>query len=496
MVKSMKQIFHSPHHRVEAVRTHRRFVALNFVLFAGIAVVIGMQYSASHAASSTTGQLNGVKIDTSGSGTYGGSTTGPYGSATVHIQGASSQTTTTNPFYFDSLPSSATGQSYTVTVSPTSVGNYVLKGYTYENGSNAGWNPQTSNFHAGSSFTVTIKSGDDYHMRWIYQYVAPPPTPTPTPVPTPTPAPVKTPVPVRTPTPVKTPVPGSSNAAPTPTPSAPDTTPPSAPGGLQALAASGNALVQLTWTASNDNVGVSSYHLERSTDQSTWNVLADQSQLTFQDATAAFGVHYYYRLSAFDAAGNQSQYVTADATTPAFSGSSSTSPQVFSSDDKLAAVSIPSGAFTSDVDCTVITSDTKVIVNAKQGAVAGPYQLICKDSGGDDLATTQAPITWTYALKTKLKGYKNPVGYTIDESGNQTAATKNTYVSKTGGLSFTTASLGTTGVLAAAKPGLPISLIVVVLLVFVIIAGIVIFVLRRSQKQNYDEYLRGKYYDL
>ena len=46
------------------------------------------------------------------------------------------------------------------------------------------------------------------------------------------------------------------------TPAAPDTTPPSAPTGLGATAVS-TSQIDLAWTASTDNVGVTGYRVER-----------------------------------------------------------------------------------------------------------------------------------------------------------------------------------------------------------------------------------------
>ncbi|MBW4061445.1 fibronectin type III domain-containing protein [Candidatus Saccharibacteria bacterium] len=490
----MKQKFHFQHHKAEALRTRRRFAFMNAALFMVAAVIIGGHYVASHGATTTYGSIDGVKIDTSGVGDYGGSTTGPYNTANVTIVAAGSATgrsSTAEPFYFTQLVAPAAGQQYTISVSPTVVGNYHLKGYTYEDGTAVGWNPQTSNFHASSSFTFNLVANHIFHMRWIYQYVAPP-TPAPTPVKTPTPV-VKTPTPGQ---PTPKPGTGGSSAIPAATPApVPDTQAPTAPTAFQALAASNNALVNLSWTAATDNVGVASYHIERTLDQTKWSVVADQSELTFQDDTAAFGVHYYYRISAFDAAGNQSPYATADATTTAFAGSSTSTPQTFTSDDKVATVSIPSDAFDTDTDCTVVTSQTAVSPG-KNVIVAGPYEVLCKDSSGNAEVATKQPLTWTYAIKAKMSGFKNPVGITLSDNASATTATKSTYNSKTGGFTFTSATLGSTAVLASVNPGLPVSLIVFGFLFLLIAAAVVIFFLRRGQKRDYNEYIRSKYYDL
>ena len=99
---------------------------------------------------------------------------------------------------------------------------------------------------------------------------------------------------------------------------APDTTPPSVPGGFLARTNTANATVSLSWTASTDDTAVTGYRLERSTDQANWAVLSGAlTGTTYDDAAANYGTHYYYRVRAADAAGNASGYAVTDvATTP------------------------------------------------------------------------------------------------------------------------------------------------------------------------------------
>jgi hypothetical protein len=80
-----------------------------------------------------------------------------------------------------------------------------------------------------------------------------------------------------------------------------DTTPPSVPAGLTATAAS-NTQVNLSWTASTDNVGVTGYKVFRN------GVLVGTSPVTsYQDTTGLLGdTAYSYAVSAYDAAGNTS----------------------------------------------------------------------------------------------------------------------------------------------------------------------------------------------
>src|SRR3954465_10361771 len=88
---------------------------------------------------------------------------------------------------------------------------------------------------------------------------------------------------------------GSSTA-----PSA-DKTPPSTPGGLSATLAS-SSQVNLTWTASTDNVGVAGYHVYRN-----GAPLATVGDVTaYQDGGLSSSTTYSYSVQALDAAGNAS----------------------------------------------------------------------------------------------------------------------------------------------------------------------------------------------
>ena len=102
---------------------------------------------------------------------------------------------------------------------------------------------------------------------------------------------------------------------------APDTTPPSTPAGLKATAILA-ASVNLSWTASHDNVAVAHYSVFRGT-----TLIGAPVKPTFTDTTVAQGKTYSYSVSAVDAAGNSSPKSTAtsvkvpDTTPPAMPGS-------------------------------------------------------------------------------------------------------------------------------------------------------------------------------
>src|SRR5213595_2663344 len=96
------------------------------------------------------------------------------------------------------------------------------------------------------------------------------------------------------------------------TPAPPDTTPPSVPTGLTASAVS-SSQINLSWTASSDNVGVSGYRVYRNGTQ-----IATTSATSFPNTGLSPSTTYSYTVAAFDAAGNLSaQSSPASATTPA-----------------------------------------------------------------------------------------------------------------------------------------------------------------------------------
>src|SRR5258705_161725 len=91
------------------------------------------------------------------------------------------------------------------------------------------------------------------------------------------------------------------------TPPPPDTTAPSAPAGLGATAASATQ-VNLSWTASTDNVGVTGYRVDRCQGAgcSTFAQVGTSSATSYSDTGLAAGTTYRYRVRATDAAGNVS----------------------------------------------------------------------------------------------------------------------------------------------------------------------------------------------
>ncbi len=100
-----------------------------------------------------------------------------------------------------------------------------------------------------------------------------------------------------------------SNVATVVTPALVDTTPPTAPSSLAATAIS-TSQINLSWTASTDNVGVTGYLLERCLGSgcTSFSQIATPTGTTYSDTGLTASTSYSYRVRATDAAGNLSNY--------------------------------------------------------------------------------------------------------------------------------------------------------------------------------------------
>ena len=96
------------------------------------------------------------------------------------------------------------------------------------------------------------------------------------------------------------------------TPPPPDTTPPTAPTSLTATAASATQ-INLAWTASTDNVGVTGYRVERCSGAACSNFaqIATPTTTMFNDTGLTSSTSYSYRVRATDAAANPSAFSSA-----------------------------------------------------------------------------------------------------------------------------------------------------------------------------------------
>lgn len=109
---------------------------------------------------------------------------------------------------------------------------------------------------------------------------------------------------------------GTVSATTTVTVTAPDTTKPSKPAGLTATAVS-SSQINLSWTASTDDVGVTGYRIYRGGTQ-----VGISTATSYSDSGLAASTAYSYTVAAYDAAGNLSdQSSAASATTLAATSS-------------------------------------------------------------------------------------------------------------------------------------------------------------------------------
>src|SRR5258708_18932193 len=94
-----------------------------------------------------------------------------------------------------------------------------------------------------------------------------------------------------------------SSTASTSTPAPPDTTPPTAPTNLTASAVS-DTRINLSWTASTDNVGVTGYMVERCTGAACSNFaqISAPTATTFNDTSLAASTSYSSHVRATDPA--------------------------------------------------------------------------------------------------------------------------------------------------------------------------------------------------
>jgi acid phosphatase type 7 len=186
-----------------------------------------------------------------------------------------------------------------------------------------------------------------------------------------------------------------------------DTTPPSAPTNLSASAPS-STQVNLSWTASTDNVGVTGYRVYRN-----GAFLANTGTTTsFSDTTVAAGTTYSYQVSAVDAAANESaKSNSASVTTPPSPGTLTFGP----TDDAYVEQAAPSSNFgaatrlvadNSPVDHFLVRFDVALtgcstITAASLRLTVGSGSTDNSPSGGNFFTTgtgwNEATVTWNSA---------------------------------------------------------------------------------------------------
>lgn len=329
----------------------------------------------------------------------------------------------------------------------------------------------------------------DTDVDFKYTSPAPPaPTPTPTPAPTPTP----TPTPKTTPKSTTTTTP-----KPTTTTQTTDTAAPSTPANFKAEVDSVNKSVKLSWDASSDNVSVSGYALERSTDsQQVWEPLGGTiSQTSYEDSSAGFNTTYFYRLKAIDGAGNVSDYAATQVTTTAFEANASKdSESSITSEDKLVTVTIPAGALSEDAFCSIVVSaDVLPPTNKNQTYISGPYEVNCRGNDGQVITNFSSGLVLSANVSaSQHKGVKQVVYYGYDDNGSWSSL-KVTKHDK----SSDTVELSNHRVFAIMGQQKKTPLVVRIFIIFIILAIFIVLVryvvrliLKRKAQSQYSDYLR------
>jgi chitodextrinase/uncharacterized protein (DUF2237 family) len=178
----------------------------------------------------------------------------------------------------------------------------------------------------------------------------------------------------------------------------PDTTPPSTPGNVSATAVSPSQ-INVSWSASTDNVGVAGYRVFRN-----GTLAGTVTTLTDSDTGLAASTTYSYTVSAFDAAGNVSGLSTAATAT---TGAVDTTPPSVS-------ISAPSANSTVSNTITVTaTASDNVAVGDVQ------FQLDGVNLGAD---LTSAPYTISWNTTTASNGSHNLTAIARDTAHNSTTS--------------------------------------------------------------------------
>lgn len=206
-------------------------------------------------------------------------------------------------------------------------------------------------------------------------------------------------------------------------PPTPDTTAPTVPGNLSPTVAS-SAQINLTWSASTDNVGVTGYLVERCQGSSCTNFsqIGTPSTTSYSDTGLTAGTAYRYRVRARDAAGNNSAYSSiASATTQAAAGD-------------VTAPSVPTGlsataASTSRINLTWNASTDNVGVTGYrlercQGSSCTNYSEIATSSGTSYADTGLAASTaYRYRVRARDEAGNNSGYSTAVSATTQSAST-------------------------------------------------------------------------
>ncbi|MET0165172.1 MAG: PQQ-dependent sugar dehydrogenase [Vicinamibacterales bacterium] len=179
-----------------------------------------------------------------------------------------------------------------------------------------------------------------------------------------------------------------------------DTTPPSQPNGLAATVLSGSQ-INLAWTASTDNVGVTGYRVFRNGTQ-----IATTTAASYNNTGLTPGTTYSYSITAIDAAGNLSL--------PSATVSATTTP--------IADLSLPTVSITGPASATTLTDIVTITADATDNVgVAGVQFLIDGAIAGvEDVST---PFTYAWDTRSATNGSHTLSARARDAAGNVATST-------------------------------------------------------------------------
>jgi hypothetical protein len=239
-----------------------------------------------------------------------------------------------------------------------------------------------------------------------------------------------------------------------------DTTPPSTPTNLAATPVS-SAQINLTWTASTDNVGVTGYNVLRCQGASCTNFVQDaQPRVNYLgDTSLTASTSYSYEVQAFDAAGNLSGFSTvgtattsSNDTTPPTAPSNLTATATTSSQINLAWTASTDNVRVTGYNlqrcsgsgCTTFAALTSVSGTTNTysntgltGSTSYSYRVQATDAAGNlsafsnsATATTQTATstTITFVQGTSATPQSSPTSISATFAGAQTAGDLNVVV--------------------------------------------------------------------
>lgn len=269
---------------------------------------------------------------------------------------------------------------------------------------------------------------------------------------------------------------GSSGG--TTTPAAP--VKPAKPEGFTANITGSSPVVSLFWSPA---ANAQKYQLEKSLDQSIWEVLStDITTTAYLDLDTTFNKNYYYQLKAIN--GNESSdYAATSVKTGEFAPNVKKDEMVtLSSKDKKLTVIIPVGALKQDAVCEIfVNNNNKAKISQKLSILAGPYSLVCKDSQAVSLRTDKDLEATIRLSDDEVKNFNDPALYRFDSSRREWVSVGSKYDKNNKTYSFKTNDLDQFAILGVNKSSRNWIWLIITLLVAALGFGLWWFLKKRQR---------------